>query len=84
MSNYKCAVCQEEIEYKEYTYSMRFFKMPLCRKHQEIQKIAQERLAKAEKTNPRETEPKTASNVELKYQKYQFKIQLFQIELKIP
>ena len=67
MSHYQCAVCQEEIEYKEYTYSTRFFNMPLCRKHQEIQKIAQERLTKAEqKANSREPEPKTAIKVDAK------------------
>jgi hypothetical protein len=67
MSSYQCAVCHDEIEYKEYTYSRRFFKMPLCRKHQEIQKIAQERLAKSEqKNNSEESEPKVNSSSEVK------------------
>jgi hypothetical protein len=38
--SHRCVVCQEEITDKEQSYSMKFYNMPLCRKHQEVQKIA--------------------------------------------
>jgi hypothetical protein len=45
-----CIVCQEKITTKEYNYSKSLFNLPLCRKHQEIQKQIKIKT---------ETEPKT-------------------------
>ena len=49
--SHRCVVCQEEITDKEESYSLKFYNMALCRKHQQVQKIAQERMAKAEVPN---------------------------------
>jgi phosphatidylserine/phosphatidylglycerophosphate/cardiolipin synthase-like enzyme len=45
---YYCSVCKESITDKECSYAMAHYNMPLCRKHQEIQKIAKARLAESE------------------------------------
>lgn len=62
MESYRCIVCQEEITSKEHNYSMKFYNMPLCRKHQEIQKIAQERQTEAEQKTASPESPKTTSS----------------------
>jgi hypothetical protein len=61
-----CVVCQEEITPKEYSYSMNLFNMPLCRKHQEIQKKIKAKTEAEQKTNSITLETKTTSNVESK------------------
>jgi phosphatidylserine/phosphatidylglycerophosphate/cardiolipin synthase-like enzyme len=63
MESYRCVVCQEEITSNENSYSTRFFKMPLCRKHQKIQKLAQERQAKSEQKTKLKEEPEVVSNI---------------------
>jgi phosphatidylserine/phosphatidylglycerophosphate/cardiolipin synthase-like enzyme len=62
---YYCNVCKESITDKECSYSMAHYNMPLCRKHQEIQKIAKARSAESErKPAPvREPEVKPVSAV---------------------
>lgn len=58
MQSLRCVVCQEEITQKEYDYSLNFYKMPLCRGHQKIQKIALARQAEKE-AHPKQPETKT-------------------------
>jgi hypothetical protein len=62
---YYCSVCNESITEKECSYSMAHYNMALCRKHQEIQKIAKARLAESEqKVSPQKgLEPKPVSTV---------------------
>jgi hypothetical protein len=50
MESYHCVVCQEEITSQEHSYSTKFYNMALCRKHQEIQKIALARQTEEQKT----------------------------------
>jgi hypothetical protein len=50
MESYRCVVCQEEITAQEHSYSTKFYNMALCRKHQEIQKIALARQIEEQKT----------------------------------
>jgi hypothetical protein len=50
MDTYRCVVCQEEITSQEHSYSTKFYNMALCRKHQEIQKIALARQNEEQKT----------------------------------
>jgi phosphatidylserine/phosphatidylglycerophosphate/cardiolipin synthase-like enzyme len=60
---YYCNICKEPITDKESSYSKAHYDRPLCRKHQEIAKIAKERLSNSEqKTYSKESEPKTNSN----------------------
>jgi hypothetical protein len=59
MDSYRCVVCQEEITAKEHSYSTKFYNMALCRKHQEIQKIAQDRQAELEQKAAPTQMPKT-------------------------
>ncbi len=67
MESYRCVVCQEEITAKEHSYSTRFFNMALCRKHQEIQKMAKARQAEVEqKPSPTTIETKNTASVEAK------------------
>jgi phosphatidylserine/phosphatidylglycerophosphate/cardiolipin synthase-like enzyme len=59
-----CNICKEPITDKECSYSIAHYERPLCRKHQEIQKIAKARLAESEqKTSSKEPEPKPISIV---------------------
>lgn len=51
MESYRCIVCQEEITPEEQSYSIKFYKMALCRKHQEIQKIALARQVEEQKSD---------------------------------
>ncbi len=61
---YYCSVCKKSITDKECSYSMAHYNMPLCRKHQEIQKIAKARLAESEqRAPPKEAEPTINSSV---------------------
>jgi phosphatidylserine/phosphatidylglycerophosphate/cardiolipin synthase-like enzyme len=55
---YYCLICEEEITEKVYNYSKSCFNRPLCRKHQDIAKLAAERLANEQKSLPKEPEPK--------------------------
>jgi hypothetical protein len=52
--SYRCVVCQKQITENVNSYSIKFYNMPLCREHQEIQKIAQERQAEETKPAPQE------------------------------
>lgn len=64
---YYCFICKEPITDKEYRYSTSHFNRPLCRKHQEIQRIAQARLSDSEqRTDSKEAEPKINSSVVVK------------------
>jgi hypothetical protein len=58
METYRCVVCREEISASEHSYSTKFYNMALCRKHQEIQKIALARESDSEQ----KTGPKTPQN----------------------
>lgn len=59
MKTYLCVVCQEEITAQEHSYSTKFYNMALCRKHQEIQKIAIAR----QKEQKAESEQKTNESI---------------------
>jgi hypothetical protein len=61
-----CVVCQEEITPKEHSYSTKLFNMALCRKHQDIQKQIRSKAETEQKTNSKEPEVKTTSNIESK------------------
>jgi phosphatidylserine/phosphatidylglycerophosphate/cardiolipin synthase-like enzyme len=63
MQQYYCMICNEPILEKVYNYSMSVYNRPLCRKHQDIAKLAAERLANEQKTHPKEAEPKINSDV---------------------
>ena len=55
--SHRCVVCQEEITDKEESYSIKFYNMALCRKHQEIQKQIKAKADTEQKTNaPSESE----------------------------
>ncbi len=57
--SHRCVVCQEEITDKEESYSLKFYNMALCRKHQEIQKQIKAKAETEQKTNaPSESESK--------------------------
>jgi phosphatidylserine/phosphatidylglycerophosphate/cardiolipin synthase-like enzyme len=56
-------ICNEPILDKVYNYSMSVYNRPLCRKHQDIAKLAAERLANEQKTPPKEAAPKFVPNV---------------------
>jgi hypothetical protein len=45
---YYCNICKEPITNKECSYSIAHYERPLCRKHQEIAKLAKARLAESE------------------------------------
>ena len=49
--SHRCVVCQEEITDKEESYSLKFYNMALCRKHQEIQKQIKAKAETEQKTN---------------------------------
>jgi phosphatidylserine/phosphatidylglycerophosphate/cardiolipin synthase-like enzyme len=70
--NYCCIVCQEEITPKEHSYSKNLFNMPLCRKHQEIQKQIKAK-AENEQKSAVTSVPKTISSVEDKKPEIQIK-----------
>jgi phosphatidylserine/phosphatidylglycerophosphate/cardiolipin synthase-like enzyme len=64
MQSLRCIVCKVEITQKEHDYSLNFYKMPLCRDHQKIQKIAIARQTEAEKeVNSKQSETKTIPQV---------------------
>jgi phosphatidylserine/phosphatidylglycerophosphate/cardiolipin synthase-like enzyme len=64
---YYCNICKEPISEKIYEYCKIHFDRPLCRKHQDIAKLAAARLANSEqKTIQKKPEPKTNSNVAVK------------------
>ena len=48
IQSFRCVVCQETITEQEHNYSIEHYKMPLCRPHQKIQKIAQSRQSDSE------------------------------------
>jgi hypothetical protein len=55
--SHRCVVCQEEITDKEERYSLKFYNMALCRKHQEIQKQIKAKADTEQKTKaPSESE----------------------------
>jgi phosphatidylserine/phosphatidylglycerophosphate/cardiolipin synthase-like enzyme len=49
--SHRCVVCQEEITDKEESYSIKFYNMALCRKHQEIQKQIKAKAENEQKAN---------------------------------
>jgi phosphatidylserine/phosphatidylglycerophosphate/cardiolipin synthase-like enzyme len=61
-----CVVCQEPITDKEQSYSVKFYNMALCRKHQEIQKQIRAKTEAEQKSNSITPEHKSASIVETK------------------
>ena len=61
---YYCNICEEPITNKEYGFSKKYYNRALCRKHQDIAKLAAARLAESEtKTSPKEPEPKIKPDV---------------------
>ena len=64
---YYCNICKEPITDKECSYSISHYNRPLCRKHQDIAKLAAERLANSEQKNhQKETEHKNSSSFVVK------------------
>ena len=63
---YRCLICEDEITEKEYNYSKSCFNRPLCRKHQEVAKIAAAREKAEQKTQLKEPEPEVSSAVSSK------------------
>jgi len=63
---YYCYICKEPISEKIYEYCKINFDRPLCRKHQDIAKLAAARLANSAKTIQKKPEPKTNSSVAVK------------------
>lgn len=69
--NYYCFICKEPITEAEFNYSKDHFNMPLCRKHQDIQRQIQTKNEEQQKnttikpeTQKVETETKTSTNSE--------------------
>jgi phosphatidylserine/phosphatidylglycerophosphate/cardiolipin synthase-like enzyme len=59
-------ICKEPITDKERSYSIAHYDRPLCRKHQEIAKIAKERLANPEQKTSKEPERTTSPSAAAK------------------
>ena len=60
---YYCNICKEPITSKECSYSISHYNRPLCRKHQDIAKLATARLAEQEQKASSTPEPKANSGI---------------------